>query len=52
MSRYETYSPLTFNDFKKKNLHNLLIAIATIKDAIGKKFHILKNIIIVQNSVL
>ena len=31
MSKYETYSPLTFNDFKKKNLHNLLIAICNYK---------------------
>ena len=31
MSRYETYSPLTFNDFKKTNLHNLFIAIRYYK---------------------
>ena len=31
MSKYECYSPLTFNDFKKKNLFNLLVAIRNYK---------------------
>ena len=31
MSKYECYSPLTFNDFKEKNLFNLLVAICNYK---------------------
>ena len=31
MSKYECYSLLTFNDFKKKNLFNLLVAIRNYK---------------------
>ena len=31
MSKSECYSPLTFNDFKKKNLFNLLVAICNYK---------------------
>ena len=31
MSKYECYSPLTFNNFKKKNPFNLLVAIRNYK---------------------
>ena len=49
---FETTSPLTFDDFKKKSLYVLLNSIKNNYKANWTCFHIQKNTIIVRGNVL
>ena len=50
--QYEVFSPLSYEDFLKKNLFDLLVSIHNQQRANWENSLLWKNTIIVQNSVL